>query len=39
MNSIKEIKNELAITGNRADQMEERINDTEDRNLETIQKE
>ena len=38
-NSIKEIKNELASTGNRVDQMKERISGNEDRNLEVMQKE
>ena len=36
-NSTKAIKNELVSTGNTADQMEERISDTEDRNLEMTQ--
>ena len=35
-NSIKEIENELVSTGNRADQMEERISDLKDRNLEMM---
>lgn len=34
MNSIKEIKNDIASTGNRANQMEERTSDSKDRNLE-----
>lgn len=38
-NSIKEMKNELINLGYRADQMEERICDIEDRNLEMIWKE
>lgn len=31
---MKEVKNELAILGNRADQMEQKIADIKDRNLE-----
>ena len=38
-NSVKEIKNELASTGNRADQMQERISCIQDRNLEMTQRE
>ena len=38
-NSIKETKNELMSIGNRANQMEERISGTEDRNLEMTQRE
>ena len=37
-NSIKEIKNELAHIGNRADQKEERISVIKEWNLETTQK-
>ena len=37
--SVKEIKNELASTGNRADQMQERISCIQDRNLEMTQRE
>ena len=36
---IKERKNELQSLGNRADQMEERIRDIKDRNLEMTQME
>ena len=35
-NLIKEMKNELASVGNRADQIGERISDIEDRNLEMM---
>ena len=38
-NSIKEIKNELANTGNREDQMDERISEFGDRNLEMTERE
>ena len=38
-NSVKEIKNEPLSFGNRIDQMEERISDIEDRNLEMTQRE
>ena len=37
-NTLKEMKNEKASLGNRADQMEERIGDIKDRNPEIIQK-
>ena len=37
-NSIKEIKNELASTGNRMDWLEERISNIKDRNLEMTEK-
>ena len=37
-NSIKEIKNKPASIGNRAGQMVKRISDTEDRNLEMMQR-
>ena len=36
-NSLKEMTNGLASLGNRADQIEERISDIEDRNLEMMQ--
>ena len=36
-NSIKEMKKELASTGNRADQRGERISDVKDRDLEVMQ--
>ena len=36
--SIYEVENELVSTGNRADQMEERISDTKDRNLKVMQR-
>ena len=37
-NSIKQTKNELMSTGNRAEQMEERISEKEGRNLEMMQR-
>ena len=36
---VLEMKNKVVSIGNRANQMEERISDIEDRNLEMIQKE
>ena len=38
-NTLQELKNEIASLGNRADQMEERIGDIKDRNLEINLKE
>ena len=38
-NILQEMKKEIASLGNRVDQMEERISDIKDRNLETNPKE
>ena len=37
-NSIKEIKNELASIGNRVEQTEKKISDSENRNVEMMQR-
>ena len=36
---INEMKNAIEIIGNRADQMEERLSDLEDRNIELMEEE
>lgn len=38
-NIIKKMRNEVTAIGNRTNQMEERISDIEDQNIETTQKE